>query len=94
MSEMVERVALALTRASPAFIDATAPLAYCRSLAILVIETMREPTMAMCVAADEKCGPVWNDSVVPPTLGPRFAVTGAEWWKAMIDEALKDQCGP
>lgn len=80
MSEMVERVGLALYVAGK-WIDEDATLIQrCERLARAAIEAMREPTEAMILEA-------YSDDAIG--CGDAKAV-----WQHMIDEALKGPSGP
>jgi hypothetical protein len=78
MTEIVECVALVLTRAKVGFDDATVPVDAARVVARAVIAAMREPTGAMVEAG-------W-----PHTADPCWEHNVADTWRAMIDAALRD----
>jgi hypothetical protein len=97
MNELVERVARSVRRrrfertGRGGHVDETLPLTE-EELddARAGIAAAREPTDAMCRAADERCGPIWDKYEIPPVLRPRF-VTSADWWRTMIDAGLAEE---
>jgi hypothetical protein len=81
LSEMVERVALALTRRGPGFERAIVPTKICRALARAAIAAMREPTDEMMMEAE----------IIVPLLAcfaDKQASPSYKAWQAMIDAAL------
>jgi hypothetical protein len=97
MSEMVERLALAMDRASPDFADDGVSSEAARFLARIAIAQMREPTVAMLKAGEVPFGDV--DRIIC-LYAAREAGAGLTWkegkpplwhaWRAMIDAALRD----
>lgn len=77
MSEMVERVVLALV-ATPQFRETTLTPDLVFRMARAAIAAMREPTEAMAEAADAE-----------DRKQGEYCADGSSHWRAMIDEALK-----
>lgn len=96
MSEMIERVAVALLAATCAHYGDKFPsepdLTLTLILARAAMRAMREPTEEMLKAAYaiHTLDTFWDHSTNPPTLHTKLGVAGTdEDYRAMIDAALK-----
>ncbi|HXI78042.1 MAG TPA: hypothetical protein VNH21_12950 [Steroidobacteraceae bacterium] len=78
MNEMVERLALLLTRAKVGFESAEVPVDAARRLARTFFAAMREPTEAMLECAGSVEDYTDRDNIF------------AHAWRAMIDAALEE----